>query len=815
MISLRKLVRILARSSKVQGKDKIDPKISLLDIAAKKLISTVDTSYNERTLLSQKDAQIQEILNNELELAKGISQGSIIDFVTTMAKDSAKHQGNNPDQVDGYSLFTENIGDLFGYFQDMYKNKYVELADLKFITKFIPEIGEAVKTTLDSIVSSDDFSTSITRNLEFGPTLNEEEKATVEAEIERIERDEKLLKKLKNIVYNRTLISGNHYVYHIPYAELFSEYDKLVKEGKILDNVLVNNAIAHGNQTKAAKTTGFNLKTLNKQGFAASASEATMSYSSATEGFCDSSRAIIDNAMENLGSDYDENAKKNIQSKLIESFNQVSIVDTHILAEALEGYSSLDLMKENLSSYREVYSGIGIIEDEINKVSDGTYSTNASPEKFNVLGSYIKYIDAAKLVPIRIYNQTIGYLHVHDTTANKKAAAINNSSTVQTNLLGGTNLFSSTNLTEEKRAKAVQTIVDSVTDGILTNFSNKFVNKNADFKKLIGDCIVANGFVNNAFQIQFIPAKYITAFTINENEDGMGESMLQDALFPAKMLLSLIISKLLLYMNKSGNRTIAYVRKGPIDVSTSNHVQRTIRMLQQSDITFSDLLSTNVSFHKFSRNGNIQLPMAKNGDRLIDFETQEGQDVDLNTQMEEFLKKLAVIGTGVPSVIMEYTDAADYAKSIVTANIKFAGRVATFQSDLEEPTTDLYKALIATSNLPEDLKKKVIPSFKFKLCRPKVLTNSNMSDYLSQMESITTSLARIYLGDNDADDKAADIRRRFGKEIASQLLPFVSWGDFGELLEKIKIEAAAEEDLDKNNNMNEFDTGSSSDDEFL
>ena len=38
--------------------------------------------------------------------------------------------------------------------------------------------------------------------------------------------------------------------------------------------------------------------------------------------------------------------------------------------------------------------------------------------------------------------------------------------------------------------------------------------------------------------------------------------MLQDALFPAKMLLSTIISKLLLYMNKSGNKTIAYVRKG-------------------------------------------------------------------------------------------------------------------------------------------------------------------------------------------------------------------------------------------------------------
>ena len=808
-------MRILARSNKAIDKDKIDPKVGLLDIAAKKLISTIDTSYNERTLLSKSDARIQEIINSELELAKGVSKGSIIDFVTTMAKDSAKHQGTDPNQVDGYSLFTANIGELFGYFQDMYKNRYIELSDLKFITKFIPAIGEAVKTTLDAIVSADDFSTSITRNLEFGPTLNEEEKATVQAEIERIERDEKLLRKLKNIVYNKALISGTHYVYHIPYAELFAEYDRLVKEGRIIDNVLVNNAIARGSQSKASKESGFNLKKLQKQGFGAN--EAAVDASLAFEGFTTESKYIIDSAIESLGKDYEENDKKMIREHLVDSFNHISVIDSPVIAEALEGYSSLDMMKENLSSYRETFAGIGILEDEINKVSDGTYGSNdVTPEKFNARGSYIKYIDASKLVPIRIYNQVIGYLHSHDISANKKANMLNNAATVQTNVLGGnTGLFTnSASMTEDKRTRAVQTIVDSITDGILTNFSNKFVNKNADFKKLIGDCIVANGFVNNAFQIQFIPAKYITAFTINENEDGIGQSMLQDALFPAKMLLSLIVSKLLLYMNKSGNRTIAYVRKGPIDVSTSNHVQRTIRMLQQSDITFSDLLSTNVSFHKFNRNGNIQLPMAKNGDRLIDFETQEGQDISLDTEMERFLEKLAIIGTGVPSVIMEYTDAADYAKSIVTANLKFAGRVATFQADFEDPTTDLYKSLISTSNLPDDLKKKVLPSFKFKLCRPKVLTNSNMSDYLSQMESITNSLARMYLGDNDTDDKAAEVRRKFGQMIAMELLPFVSWGEFEEILQKIKVEAATEEDLDKNNSSNGIDDVSS-DDEFL
>jgi len=803
----------MAKNNKSLEKNKVDPKISVLDVAAKKLISTIDTNYNERELLSQKDARIQEIINGELDLAKGISQGSIIDFVTTMAKDSAKHQGANPDNIDGYSLFTENIGDLFGYFQDMYKNRYIELADLKFITKFIPAIGEAVKVTLDSIVSSDDFSTSISRNLEFGPTLTTEEKATVQAEIERIERDEKLLKKFKNIVYQKTLVSGTNYVYMIPYAELFAEYDKLRKEGKIINNVLVNNSIARTSANKS-KDKGFNVKELKGQGFAAN--EAALNYSSIDfNEFSDDNKKIIDVAIESLGKEYKDDEKKNIRNQLVDTFNHINIIDSHVIADALEGYSALDLMKENLSSYKDVFSGIGVIEDEINNVPDGTFSNEIKPEKFNTQGSYIKYIDAGKLVPIRVYNQVIGYLHVHDMSASKKANVIDSAGSVQTNVLGGTNIFNSMmNMTADKRNHAVQTIVDSITDGILTNFSNKFVNKNADFKRLIADCIVANGFVNNAFQIQFIPAKYIIPFTVNENEDGIGQSILQDALFPAKMLLSLVVSKLLLYMNKSGNKTIAYVRKGPIDINTSNHVQRTIRMLQQADITFADLLSTNLSFQKFNRNGNIQLPMAKNGDRLIDFETQEGQDVDLNTPMEEYLEKLAIMGTGVPSVILEYTDAADYAKSIVTANIKFAGRVASLQSDLEEPTTDVYKGLIATSNLPDDLKKKVIPTFEFKLCRPKVLTNTNMADYLSQIESVTNSIARLYLGENDADDDAIDLRRRFVKEISTQYLPFISWDEFEGLLQKIKVEASGEKDLDKKGSTDDL-SGESSDDEFL
>lgn len=220
-------------------------------------------------------------------------------------------------------------------------------------------------------------------------------------------------------------------------------------------------------------------------------------------------------------------------------------------------------------------------------------------------------------------------------------------------------------------------------------------------------------------------------------------------------------------------------------------------MLQESQITFSDLLSTNLAFSKFARYGNVQLPMAKNGDRLIEFETQEGQDVDLHTPMEEFLEKLTIMGSGVPSVILEYTDAADYAKSLVTANIKFAGRCASLQSDLEEPTTELYKMLLETSSLPDDLKNRAIKGFEFKLCRPRVLSNMNMSDYISQLDGLTRSIATLLLGENSEGEDAEKIRTFFIRNISKKLLPFIDWDDYQKMIEQAKIEASKDVDLDK------------------
>ena len=776
-------------------------KVNALDKIAHKLLSTIDTSFNEREVLNAKDRRIQDIIDNELTLAKGVSQGSIIDFVTTMTSNKVSHQSRNTlGDVDPSEVFTKDISNIFGYFQEMYKNRYIELADLKFITKFIPAIGEAVKTTLDSIVGSDDMTTTITRNLVFDDSLSEEEKTRVTSEIERIEREEKLLKRLRNVVYKKTLVSGMHYVYAPPYKELFKEYDRLLKAGVIKNGIIVREPSNQARKSNGVgKNSGFNL---NNNAVLAPVKESVS----------------IDTIMENLtnSKEFDQKELEGMRKNLESGNLSITTSDSPFLDEAIESIAALerydDMYMQDLNGYAATFGGVGKLDEKFYGTSDGTADPNTTGSKFNTVGTYIKYIDASRIVPVKVYNQVVGYFHVHDMTASKKARTMASADNM---LIGSVNLFANINMNDNKKESAVRMITDVISDGILSNFSNRFVNNNLEFKKLIADCIVANGMINNNLNIQFIPANHIIPFLVNENEDGFGESILSDALFPARLLLDLLISKMLLYMNKSGNRTLAFVRKGPIDTSSANHIQRVLRQLQESNITFGDLLSTNLSFAKFAPYGNIQIPTARNGDRLVDFETQEGQTVELKPEFEDWLEKMAIMGTGVPSVILEYTDAADYAKSLVTANIKFAGRIATLQSDLEEATTDLYIRLIEDSSLDDDLKKKAVRGFKFSLPRPRVISNSNMSDYLSSMQQTAGTLADLYLGqDNGQDPDYQAVRDEFIKNTVIDHLPIIDWKAAQERVENARMEIIKKKKL-KDNMENPEDSANAQIDDSL
>ena len=805
-----------------QESEQVKTASNLTEIS-RKLLGLADDSYKIKSSIELQTSKFDEIINRNLDVSKGIAGGNILDFAQNVRLGEMRtpRGGLSPANTqDLRKMLSTSSGDIYAYFQEVYQNKYIEIADLKFIAKFIPALGEAVNVLLDAICNSDDLSGTISRTIQTDAGMSDTDRNQLISTIETIEKDQKLQKRLKNIVYKTALVSGKYYVYAISYKELFEQYSQERAESMSMLNLanIGNFASAQSKVRKPKSNNG--LKVANESTYTIDGSKNTfgigrgeIAFENVTDAInVNELKAIVEEAKSDylLGSETPrekneiQKALAQFESELSTRASEVKIIHSGIPEivlddlPAMEAYTKNEgTQKVNDPAYKGVfdkYFGSTPIDMEAGVVSSGSsnFTTGYKAEKgFNVSGTYIRYIDPKNIIPVRLMGEVIGYYYISSAKRVKRVTA--STSNTNANILG-TDAFSGAfnigALNDQRKISIVDSIIDSISNSICTNFSKKFVTKNIEFKKAIADCITYNGFLDNEYHVQFIDAKNVIEFTINEDEEGNGESVLANSLFPAKLLLSLLTARILNYLNLTGDKQIAHIAKGPIDVHMGRQTQRLIRNIQETKITFSDLLSTNLVFNKFSRNRNVLLPKSRDGTNLVEFEVMDGQNIDMNPEYENKLEQMAIMGTGVPSVIMEYIGQTEFARGFETGNIKFASNVSSKQADLEEPTTELYNRLVANSPLNDEVKSRVLNRFTVKLNRPKTLVVSNNNEYLNTLQQFLQMVGNVYYGENPSDQKMVSAKEQFVRLSAREYAPYIDWNAFDKIKEQADIDSA-------------------------
>lgn len=783
---------------------------SQLDVLAQKILTTIDAGYSERRRLARSDSRMQKEFEREFSIVKRRSRGSYVDFLGSMNIQSTRQntKGNSINKgknatVDPYELFTQNTGDVYNYFKDSNQSKYLQVSDLKFISKFIPILGAAVKTALNSVTASDTISDTIARKIELGDISNDD-KATIIDTIEQFERQKKLLRKLKNITIKKTLVSGESFIYAIKYSDLFEQYAKVkAKRTNNMANTVQRPSIAKesidGEEPEIVMESyacgwDFNVGAPWENGLSSNAMESVITnfkqnfadfYEDPSARNTTKQSNVLKKDMGKYETDGTPYAKA-IDSEIRGFMESFHLIDSPIPYPAME-----DAKVYELEKYRNTYGGNhnADVSTAGGEVSANTSETNKKKDKFDdINGLYIKFIDAKNLVEIKAFDTVFGYFYLYTTPKSSGPSVGYN----KTNMIStGSHLFNTVNMGERRKEAAAIGLVDEISRRVLESFSSKFVTANPEYIDLISDVIIANGLVDQDFNIQFIPAEYMIAFKINEDENGNGESIIADSLFAAKLMLYLLTTQLLNYINLSGNRQIAHIQKGPIDTNTSNHIQDVIRNLQETKVSFNDLLSTNLVYSKLSRNTNLALPQSRNGTHLVEFETQEGQQVDMDTDMLEKLEELVSIGSSVP-ITKEALTNPQFAKQLESENIQYAGQVASWQSDLEGPLTDLYCRIIEASNLADDLKTTCLNTMEIKLPRPKAFENTNNSDFLSTALSMVQQAVSVYVGENNNDESAAVKKDKLTMILMEDATPFIDWNKMRDAEKRIEIEIEKE-----------------------
>ncbi|WP_304576743.1 hypothetical protein [Romboutsia ilealis] len=718
---------------------------------------------------------IRDVVKDELSDLKNYTGDNISTFLVKTFNDNEQNDfGNNGFKLSSNinsleDLFEGSEGSIFTAFSDRYKNKALLYEDLETIASQLIELGEAVNTTTDAIVTADDVGSTISRSLKFrNNTDTENEDESILTIVKEIEKKMKLTHKIKNHIVPKTLTYGKYYAYIIPQSKLFEDAQKdKLKEVKTMESLLVDD--------ETIKFVAENVTIINDE----------------------------DNKP-NFGFNSGNNKTDNtVKEALLEMAKCINISNDDLALPLLENVGMMDAMMD-LSKYNKSITKKGKKkESNVYFGMDGVTSTNEKKSKIEdftfIEDCYIKLLDPKKVIPVKIMEYTIGYYYLHEQAPEIQKNPFNSS----------INMVKNDHVTEKD-------VVGKIAEKIVKAFDKSYLENNIQFKDFILNALLYNNAYKKKIHFQFIPAEYICEFKVNEDENGEGTSMLMKSLFYAKLYLALLIFNIITHLSKSTDTKIYYVKNSGIDKDVVGKTMEVARDIKAKQINFADLLNYGTIMSKVGTGKEIFMPVGQSGEKGIEFDILSGQQVDMQNDFLEMLNRAYINGTGVPSVIMNYINEADYAKTLVMANAKFLGRVLSYQMDFNESISEMYrKVLKFTTDIPDE----VLDDLEFTFTPPKMLNNMNISDITSYTENIIEFLTNVAIGqEGEQQEDIGTVKDLLKKKLAKEIAPMLPWDKIEDMLEdalleakKIQIEKNATSDPEHGSSD---DTSSDDEDEF-
>lgn len=701
--------------------------------------------------------KFQELLTDEIDNIKNHNDGDVTSFLSQIVSQDNKMNAQSELFDNQFmALSGDEYSTMQSFMYDAYRNRFLEQSDLHEVSYQLIELSEAILITRDAIISSDVVEGRMSRTLSFD-NVNEDDEKNYIPIIENMEKKFNLQKKIKNFIIPKTLDYGEYFSYDIPYSKLFNDFMQL------------------------KNTTGYH----GGSAFGESVMESFNPKNRQSENDPETLDMFIESTYKDYtkGMNEEELAscpKAAFKEDLTNMMNNIEVCNESVpLCLIEEGTNSMEYFKE-MTEKVHMEANTQNMFDAVNtgKISsDGIILDNGTkkPTKnhdFDDIGDcYSKLIEPTRILPIEIMDTVIGYYYIQDEDITPLSGAVS------------TTLYYS-KFDEHRRER---TIVDSIAERVVKSFNKPFLMKNIKFKQSIVDCINYWNLNEKRLKFQFISPEYITVFKIDEDEEGHGQSMIKKSLFYAKLYLMLLLFKIMSIILNSNDTKVNYIKQSGIDKNVANKVQEIARIRQSRQINITDLFSYTTLINKVGNGSEMYIPTGRSGERPIETEILQGQDVQLNSDLLEMLKNAYILATGVPAAIINYLNEADFAKVVEQNNTKFNGRVVNYQLDFNESITTWYKKIMKWStNIPEN----VIDNFSFTLQPPKTTTINTKSEIINQFSAVADFFVSLIYDDPsqsmDAEKLTKEIKE-FKMLLAEDQLPMLNMDNVKDLVKKAKI----------------------------
>ena len=741
-------------------------------------------AVNREFELQTLSKNIDQIVSDEMNSLSGDHQ-DINHFLINVLHPSTNNNskvkafGNTNQKIQ--DLFNSESGEAFLSFNERYKNKSLQYEDLDTISSWLIELKEAINITRDSIVTTDAMSQNVSRILHVVNGGNDSEVERCKTFIQNMETKYKLLENIKTKIVPQALRFGEYYVYTVPKKNIFERAQYRKKKGELAcesAGAVKENSVSSDEYVTSvfeSLSAIYNDKDRNikdNESLTDCVTESLCSVYNVSENQMTMSDGKKSPIADTITTETDDIVKYLMDNIEICDNECVTIptVEKSITVATMEAMDNIS-KKTSVEVEKATKKGAGTVK--FSEAVSNNKGGNVTTEDFSFVDDcYIKYIDPRKVIPVKILDYTVGYYYIH-TSENRTFSSSRRRNTINNTLsmLRGTS--------DEKG------IAHALAVKITKAFDKKFLQENSEFTDLIMNALMYCDVTNNKLKFQYIPVEYMTQFKINEDEEGDGRSIIHDSLFYGMLYLSILIFKSTSIMTRSNDTRVFYVKESDMDDNITNQVQNIARDFKEKQMVFNDMLNYNSMFNKAGSARDLYVPQSSEGGRAIDFDILSGQDIQLNTEFMEMLKTAYINGTGVPSVIMNYINEADYAKTLEMGNARYLARVVTYQMDFNSQITELYRKILKySSSLDQELIERV--AFTFTL--PKNLNVNNLVDMIQLVTQNRDFVIDTLVGTGDTDEDAAAFRDIITKKISVEMTPNLPWSVYSTLLEEAKLE---------------------------
>lgn len=667
------------------------------------------------------------------------------------------------------------------------QNELLLRRDIHNVCTQMPEMHDVIQVTRDAIIECNVSTGEVSRSITFE---NHDDDDALLTQVTELEKRHELLMGIKNFITPKTLEHGELYVQVTPYAKLFAELESISmsrnKSGKQKGMSDMHSHAGWMEHVEFQKSCPEHLLTSFEERPHSMYSEENVKVLMESVSLTDVMNGKVDSMIQ--GSTQDEKKPDNTIAKSvigdilrnIDVYNHSSVLLSEYGAEGFRDLVTQAYLQEqstpngseNVTHFDEAQynNGYSMSQNIFRTVDEDCIDISNYKD---IKGCYVKYLDALRLLPIRLDRRVIGYYYA-TTTMDLQTNSANPNGIID---------LSYQNYVRDKR------MVDQLANMIIRSFDKKMLERNVQLKSEIAEIIMAHKFSEGKLSFIYIPEDEVVRFVINEDENGRGHSILEPSLFSARMYLMLNMYNMLYTLNNNTTR-IHYLRSSGLDNDYASQVQRTIRKFQSRRITIDDIFSYSGVLNKVGGMGEMVLPSGRNDYKALETDTIEAAQNPINVEFLEQQRRQAISGTGVPSLlVINAIDEVDFAKTLEIANTRFLSTVSSYKIDMNRGMTKLYQKLLQYET---SMEKEVIQSFRFQFNQVKQPDLVITADMIQNFNTMVELVESVYFSQNELEDQdknPTSTRMFLRKEMAMEFLPQLNFDRLDQLVDRVKLQA--------------------------